>query len=354
MAGCLMALAWHVRTATGNGVQMALASVGCALAAAVLAMFITPTLTDLFPWALFGSVSWPNIVISALFPATILLVAVIIRRPGAGTLFGLLFTLLDVLLTAIVPAITRDYAASIGLFLRDNVRDEVVIAGLAPTFVLAAGIVVDVVLEAGRRLGWRVAVTVPLAGAAAALALRLLEPNLPLYQATAFCPPEIQQQIAEISAAVSTSSLILAPIIGAAAGWFGWLLGIVLCGRDKAAPNTRSSLLRPATAATAALLLLVPSATLAHASDPHHETIQAGPYEVIVGFSEWPMLADRSIDITFEPEGGIEGKSASIRITDEQGELYEVGSLGRHPRQRDLWGCSTSSPCPRPATGRSS
>jgi hypothetical protein len=340
MAGCLMALAWHVRTARGV-VQVAFASAGCALAAAVLAMFITPTLTDLFPWALFGTVSWPNLVVSALYPATILLVASIVRRPGGATLFGILFTLLDLLLSAVVPAITRDYAASIGLFLRDTIRGEVVVTGLAPTYVLAAGIVVDLMVYAGRRQGWRVSLVVPLAGAVAGLTLRLLEPDLPLYQSSPFYPVEIQQEIAATSASLATSSLILAPIVGAAAGWFGWLLGIVLRGRTgehAPAASIRTHLVPAGSAAAILLLALLPATAMAHASDPHHETIQAGPYSVTVGFSEWPVLAERSIDITFEPEGGIADKSATIRITDPQGELYEVGPLGRHPRQRDLWG----------------
>lgn len=110
-----------------------MASIGCALAAAVLVMFITPTLADLLPWALFGRVSWPNLVISALYPATLLLVVSIVRRPWAGTLFGLVFTLLDLALTVLVPAITRDYAASIGLFLRDDTSGEAIVPGLAPT-----------------------------------------------------------------------------------------------------------------------------------------------------------------------------------------------------------------------------
>lgn len=229
MTGCLIALAWHVRSAVGI-VQKAVASAGCTLAAAVLVMFITPTLTDLFPWLLFGSVSWPSSVIAALYPAMILLVVVIVRQPWAGTLFGLTFTLLNLLLTVLVPAITRDYAASIGLFLRDNSSGRAVVPGLTPTYVLAAGIIVDLLLWLGRRQGWRVGLTVPLSGAAAALALRLLEPNLPLYQVRPSSPVEIQQQVAAITAAVATSSLILAPILGVAAGWFGWLLGIVIRG----------------------------------------------------------------------------------------------------------------------------
>jgi MFS family permease len=340
MAGCLMAFAWHVRTAHGQGPRSLLAAAGCALAAAALVMFVLPTLIDLVPWVIFDRVSWPNLVVSLLFPAMILLVAVIVRRPWAGTLFGLFVTLLDGLLTVILPAITQGYAASIGLFLRDNTSGVAFVPALAPTYVLAAGIVVDLLLEMGRRFGWRVAITVPLAGAAAALTLQLLEPTLPAYQPLPFYPPEVQQRVAARAASVATSSLILAPIVGALAGWFGWLFGIVLAGRaveEPAAPAP--GLVRPAVAATAAaLLLLVPLSAQAHSADPHHETIQAGPYTVLVGFSEWPMRAERSLDITFEPEGGIADKSATLRLTDAQGEVYESGALGRHPRMREMWG----------------
>ena len=338
MAGCLMAFAWHIRTAPVEGVRRTLAGAGIAFAAAALVMFITPTLTDLFRWEMFGRFSWPNMVVAALYPAAILLVASIVRRQWAGTLFGLMFTALDLLTTAMVPAITRDYAASLGLFPRDNVSGEVIVPGLVPTYVLAAGIVVDLLLETARRRGWRVAVVVPVAGAAAALVLRLLEPDLPLYQPHRLDPAEIAALKAEVSAAVAMSSLILAPLIGAAAGWFGWLLGIVI---KDGTTHTSAARYRPAAVAAVAamgLLLLTPATTDAHAPDPHHELIQAGPYAVTVGFSEWPIRAERALDITFEPEGGIADKTAAIRVVDPSGDWYEVGPLGRHPRQRDLWG----------------
>jgi hypothetical protein len=140
-----------------------------------------------------------------------------------------------------------------------------------------------------------------------------------------------------MSSAVATSSLILAPVLGAAAGWFGWLLGIVLKGGSVGAGSF--SVARPVATVTAvAVMLFLPTSVLAHAIDPHHETVQAGPYEVTIGFSEWPIRAERSLDITFEPEGGIEGKTASIRIIDPNGEWHEGGPIGRHPRQRELWG----------------
>jgi hypothetical protein len=335
MTGCLLALTWH--TGTTTGLSQVLAAAGVGFAAAVLVAFITPTAVDLFPWLLFGSVSWPNSVISLLYPAALLLVVSIVRRPWAGTLFGLWFTAIVLFTTAVIPVITLRYATSIGLFLRDNTTGEVVVPGLLPSYVPVAVVAVDLLLAAGRRLGWPVAPMVLIAGAVAALALRLLEPNLPLYGPHPLDPPELAALRAENASAVSTSSLILAPVLGAAGGWFGWLLGIVFKGGSTEASST--SVRRPAIAAAAAALLLAfPTTAHAHASDPHHETIQAGPYEVVVGFSEWPLRAERSLDITFEPEDGIAGKTASIRITDPNGEWYESGSLGRHPRQRELWG----------------
>ena len=171
--------------------------------------------------------------------------------------------------------------------------------------------------------------------------MRLLEPNLPLYGPSPLEPAEIMALRDEITASISTSSLVLAPILGAAAGWFGWLLGIVpKSGGSKPAPAPSSVSPALAVAAAAIILTVSPLTTLAHAPEPHHEIIQAGPYEVEVGFSEWPIQAERSLDVTFAPEGSIEGKTAVIRITDPSGDWERGGvrPLGRHPRERDLWG----------------
>ena len=85
-----------------------------------------------------------------------------------------MFTALDLLVTGIVPGITSDYAASIGLFLRDTASGEVIVPGLLPSYVLVAGAAVDLLFIAGRRIGWRMSAVVPLAGAVAALVLRVL------------------------------------------------------------------------------------------------------------------------------------------------------------------------------------
>ncbi len=92
--------------------------------------------------------------------------------------------------------------------------------------------------------------------------------------------------------------------------------------------------------ATMALMLAwVPAG--AHELDPYHTIVEAGPYQVEVGFSEWPVLAERSIDITFMPEGGIAGKTATlalIRPGAEEATYRFGGELGRHPRYREYWG----------------
>jgi len=71
----------------------------------------------------------------------------------------------------------------------------------------------------------------------------------------------------------------------------------------------------------------------------HQETIQAGPYTVAVGFSDWPLRAERSFDVTFSPDGGIADKRATLTLTPPEGEAEAWSApLGRHPRQRELWG----------------
>lgn len=90
--------------------------------------------------------------------------------------------------------------------------------------------------------------------------------------------------------------------------------------------------------AALAALLLWPAVAAAESSPiVHQETLQAGPYAVTVGFSDWPLRAERSVDITFAPRGGIADKTATLTLTPPQGEPWET-NLGRHPRQRELWG----------------
>jgi hypothetical protein len=69
----------------------------------------------------------------------------------------------------------------------------------------------------------------------------------------------------------------------------------------------------------------------------HREQVQVGSYRVEVGFSEWPILADRSLDIVFIPEGGIDPLQGTVTLISPTGDEYEMPLL-RHPRQRTAWG----------------
>jgi hypothetical protein len=65
-------------------------------------------------------------------------------------------------------------------------------------------------------------------------------------------------------------------------------------------------------------------------------------------FTDWPIRAGRSLDFTFEPAGGIEGRNGTVRAIAPSGEPKALGVVGldgeadmklqRHPRARHAWG----------------
>ncbi|UFT00296.1 hypothetical protein [Nocardia huaxiensis] len=93
--------------------------------------------------------------------------------------------------------------------------------------------------------------------------------------------------------------------------------------------------------------LLLLSAGTAAAYQPvsivHTERVQAGPYTLTVGFSEWPLRAMQSLDFTFAPDGGIEGKSGVLGQIQPGGRIRDDDPLSRHPRKREVWGLDVSS-----------
>ena len=85
----------------------------------------------------------------------------------------------------------------------------------------------------------------------------------------------------------------------------------------------------------------------AAAADPldyvvHTERVQVGPYPVTVGFTVWPLRAMQSLDFTFQPDGGIAGKSGTITAVAPDGRA-DADRLSRHPRNRDVWGLDVQS-----------
>ncbi|OLT00347.1 hypothetical protein BJF90_35810 [Pseudonocardia sp. CNS-004] len=111
--------------------------------------------------------------------------------------------------------------------------------------------------------------------------------------------------------------------------------------------------MRRAGLALAVIGLLLGVAAPAHAATSqsyppvdvvHSERVAVGPYELTVGFSEWPVRARQSLDFTFEPTGGIDqadGTLVAVSPTGEEEPLRRpdgVHGLPRHPRQPDVWG----------------
>ncbi|WP_067723264.1 hypothetical protein [Nocardia yamanashiensis] len=75
----------------------------------------------------------------------------------------------------------------------------------------------------------------------------------------------------------------------------------------------------------------------------HTEQVQAGPYHVTVGFSEWPLRAMQSLDFTFVPEGGIADKTGKLTQIQPDGKVRRAEPLSRHPRKREDWGLDVRS-----------
>lgn len=228
MVGCVIAFAAEARRALALGRSPIAASIGVATAVALLVAFITPEAIALIPWELFGRFDGAGVAVALIYPAALLLVAGVVRRPGAVTVFALVFTLGRLATWVAVPWVTREYAASIDLFVRDGVSGEPVLPGLLPAYLLAAAVVVDLALLAGRRRGWSVPLTVALGAAAASLVLRALEPTLPTLVPEPTLSVERRDEILAMMAARETATLLIVPVIGAVSGLIGWYLGIVL------------------------------------------------------------------------------------------------------------------------------
>jgi hypothetical protein len=87
-----------------------------------------------------------------------------------------------------------------------------------------------------------------------------------------------------------------------------------------------------------------PARTYAPVVVVHQERLDVGPYELTVGFSEWPVRAQQSLDFTFEPAGGIEQVTGTLVAVSPSGAVDNlrrpvgVDGLPRHPRQPDVWG----------------
>jgi hypothetical protein len=71
----------------------------------------------------------------------------------------------------------------------------------------------------------------------------------------------------------------------------------------------------------------------------HTQRLQVGPHDVLFEFSQWPVQAERSLDIIFAPSTGIQGLKGSVVVTNPEGEIErQYRLLPRFPRDRTKWG----------------
>ncbi len=70
----------------------------------------------------------------------------------------------------------------------------------------------------------------------------------------------------------------------------------------------------------------------------HTEMLMVGSTKVIIGFNEYPLQAERSLDLTFNPEGGISNKEGTVQFIRPNGEQWFATKLPRYTRDRSVWG----------------
>jgi hypothetical protein len=82
----------------------------------------------------------------------------------------------------------------------------------------------------------------------------------------------------------------------------------------------------------------------------HTETLQVGSRSVQFEFTDYPLRAERSLDIIFAPATGIDGLKGSIRLIRPDGQVERrFRLLPRFPRDRTRWGLDSIA---LPAEGR--
>ncbi|MDH6113723.1 hypothetical protein P3T36_007519 [Kitasatospora sp. MAP12-15] len=120
--------------------------------------------------------------------------------------------------------------------------------------------------------------------------------------------------------------------------------------RMSALSAVRAVLRRAVAAAAAVTVLALSTAPAAQAVGPapvvHSEYVTAGPYQVQVSFSEWPVLADKALDFTFLPDGGIAGHKAALTMYSPAGTdfLHRRNTdhmLRVYTRDHSRWGLDT-------------
>ncbi|MGL5865236.1 MAG: hypothetical protein ACRCYX_05085, partial [Dermatophilaceae bacterium] len=177
MVGGVAAFASPSYGGTGGMQRLGSRVLGVALVAALMAAYgslVFSVLATLIPTGGID-VDPVQVYLTAAFVVMMALAAAATRAPFTATAVGVIVVVLKVLYGWFTIAGTDWYAASLGLFLRDDVLvDGARIAGFAaglPAVAVAAGLLIDLALVAGSRCGWPGRAVVAAAGAASGAVL---------------------------------------------------------------------------------------------------------------------------------------------------------------------------------------
>jgi hypothetical protein len=187
-------------------------------AAFTVAVLLTGTVTTLQVGGRYTGLA-PEVIIALFFTFGFVFVASSVRQTGAVSIVALSITLFQVLCWYAVPAITKAYADTLGLFLRDDARIYSVQAAGTPLLVLLAAGVLEALLWWGRSRGFRVRPTVLVAGVI--FALLLASPAQYFYNTKALLQ-------GHLSLLPPLQHLVILVPLAALTTYVAWLLGSVL------------------------------------------------------------------------------------------------------------------------------
>ncbi|MER5467614.1 hypothetical protein [Streptomyces sp. NPDC002685] len=172
-----------------------------------VALSVATSLTSMM-FALFWAQPF-EVSMTAVALFALLMVAGVTRATGWVTFTGLVFGALHAIDWFFAPWITRVYAESLGMSLRDNISGEPTLASLYPMVLPLIAVLVEVALVVLRRRGLTPRTAVPAVSAVAALAMVLL-----------YTP--------QLGNGFSPLAIVLATVLGTAAGPLGWSAAIAL------------------------------------------------------------------------------------------------------------------------------
>jgi hypothetical protein len=161
----------------------------------------------------------PEIAIAVSFTFGLVLASSLVRQREAAFFTALTITLFQLLCWYVIPPVTKLYADSLGLFLRDYATGNSLMAAATPMFVLIVALVVEAILWFGRKQNFSVRSTVVVASVVSGVLL--VFPAQYLYNLKAITD-------GNLSFFPSASNVLITALLAVYVSYLAWTLGAVL------------------------------------------------------------------------------------------------------------------------------